>query len=224
MARALVIGYGNIDRGDDGAAFHVVNRLRADFGQRPLAGEDDGWSPEPDGDTALFAPCLLPELALDAAGCRVLVLVDAHVSAERRPVVCARVRPEFRPPAFTHQLSPSMFVWLAGTVGGGPLPAFIVSLRGHCFGMQRCLSAATAGLVDPAADSVLRLVRPRRFHAADVTCQGRTVSRELTLDRPRPTPPDGCRLRRHGDTKGRLPALRLPGIVRYPVACILKNS
>jgi hydrogenase maturation protease len=193
--RALVIGYGNIDRGDDGAAFHVVNRLRSDFGQRPLAGDEDGWSPEPDGDTALFAPRLLPELALDAAGCRVLVLVDAHVSAERRPVVCARVLPEYRPPAFTHQISPSMFVWLAGTVGGGPFPAFIVSLRGRCFGMQRSLSAATAGLVDPAAEAVLRLVRPRRFQAADVTCQGMTVSRELTLDPLRAAAPGGCSLR-----------------------------
>ena len=180
MVRALVIGYGNLDRGDDGAAFHVVNRLRADFGQRPLAEEDDGWPPEPAGDTALFLPQLLPELALDAAGCRVLVLVDAHVNAERRPVVCARVLPEYRPPAFAHQISPSMFVWLAGTAWGHSPSAFIVSLRGHCFGMQRSLSAATAGLVVPAAEAVLRLVRPRRFRAADVTCQRRTVSRKFT--------------------------------------------
>ena len=163
MVRALVIGYGNIERGDDGAAFYVVNRLRADFGQRALAGDDD-WFAEPGRETALFVPRLLPELALDTAGHRRLVLVDAHVTAERRPVVCARVLPEYRPPAFTHQLSPSMFVWLAAAARGGPLSAFTVSLRGHCFELQRGLSAATAGLVDPAAEAVLRLVRPRRFH------------------------------------------------------------
>lgn len=163
MVRALVIGYGNIERGDDGAAFHVVNRLRADFGQRALAGDDDGWLAEPGRETALFVPRLLPELALDTVGHRRLVLVDAHVTAERRPVVCARVLPEYRPPAFSHQLSPSMFVWLAAAARGGPLSAFTVSLRGHCFEMQRGLSAATAGLVDPAAEAVLRLVRPRAF-------------------------------------------------------------
>jgi Ni,Fe-hydrogenase maturation factor len=164
----LVIGYGNIDRGDDGAAFPVVNRLRSDFGQRPLAGDDDGFT-EAGRETAIFVPRLLPELALDAAGYRVLVLVDAHVRAEHRPVVCARVLPEYRPPAFSHQLSPSMFVWMAATARGGPLAAFVVSLRGHCFDLQRGLSVSTAALVSPATDVIRHLAALRHPRPADAT-------------------------------------------------------
>jgi Ni,Fe-hydrogenase maturation factor len=36
MARTLVIGFGNLDRADDGAAFHIVNRLREGLGLSTL--------------------------------------------------------------------------------------------------------------------------------------------------------------------------------------------
>ena len=168
MGRTLVIGYGNIERGDDGAAFHVVNRLRADFSQRPLAGDDSGLA-DLGRDTAVFVPQLVPELALDAAVYSVLVLADAHVTRERRPLVCARLRPEFRPPAFSHHLAPAMFAWLVQAARGGPLAAFVVSLRGHCFDLQRGLSASTAALVGPAADAILRLAALRHSRPADAT-------------------------------------------------------
>ncbi len=78
MQRSLVIGYGNVDRGDDGAAFHVVNRVRARLGQRVLT-EDESGLDSLGAATAVFVPQLTPELAYDAAACHCLVLVDAHV-------------------------------------------------------------------------------------------------------------------------------------------------
>lgn len=157
MSQTLIIGYGNLDRGDDGAAFHVVNRLRERLGQRPLPEDDSGLealTPE----TAVFLPQLTPELAVDAAPYHRLVLIDAHVTAEVRPVIYLRLQAEYRPPGLSHVLSPAMFLWLVQAISGRTCAAFLVSLRGHCFALQRGLSAETSAWVDAAADRVLKLI------------------------------------------------------------------
>lgn len=158
MSRTLIIGYGNLDRGDDGAAFHVVNRVRERFGRRPLP-EDDSGLEELEAETAVFVPQLTPELAVDAAPYHRLVLVDAHVTAEVRPVICLRLQPDYQPPVVSHALSPAMFLWLVQAVSGRTCSAFLVSLRGHCFELGRGLSPETTAWVDPAADRVLKLTR-----------------------------------------------------------------
>jgi hydrogenase maturation protease len=162
MSQTLIIGYGNLDRGDDGAAFHVVNRLRERLGHRPLA-EDDSGLGELEAETAVFVPQLTPELAVDAAPYHRLVLVDAHVTTEVRPVIYLRLQPDYRPPVVSHVLSPAMFLWLVQAVSGQSCTAFLVSLRGHCFDPQRRLSAETSAWVDPAVDRVLKLI-----HSASV--------------------------------------------------------
>jgi hydrogenase maturation protease len=168
MGRTLVIGYGNIERGDDGAALHVVNRLRARWGQTPLT-EDQVGILDPGRDTAVFVRQLLPELALDAAAFEVIVMVDVHVAQEGRPVACRRVLPEYRPPAFSHIVSPALFVWLVHAARGRHRSSFLVTLRGHCFELQRALSPATAALVDPTAEQVLQLTGNDGDRLPDVT-------------------------------------------------------
>jgi hydrogenase maturation protease len=157
MPHMLIIGYGNLDRGDDGAALHVVNRLRLRFGQPPLA-EEDGGLVDLGRDTAVFVPQLVPELAINAASYESIVLVDAHVTEELRPVVYLRLQPQYQPPTLSHQLSPAMFAWLVQAAPGKNRAAFLVSLRGHRFEAQRGLSPATAALVEPAAEKVLELL------------------------------------------------------------------
>lgn len=158
MPRALVIGFGNPERGDDGAALHVVNRLRDRLG-RPAVAEDEGGFGDLGQDiTAIFVPQLVPELAVDAAVYECIVLVDAHVTEEHRPVVHLRLQPEYQPAVLSHLLSPAMFLWLVQAVSGRSHAAFLVSLRGHCFEPQRGLSPPTAALVDPAAEKVMELL------------------------------------------------------------------
>jgi hydrogenase maturation protease len=158
MRQTLIIGYGNLDRGDDGAAFHVVNRLRAHLGQPPLA-EDDSGLEHPGPETAVFVPLLTPELAPHAAAYRRMVLVDAHVTAEVRPLVYLRLEPMYQPPVLSHCLSPAMFLWLVQGIAGQDRSAHLVSLRGHSFDPQRGLSPATFELVAPAAERVLKILR-----------------------------------------------------------------
>lgn len=174
MQPSLVIGYGNVDRGDDGAAFHVVNRVRARLGQRVLADDEDGL----DGlgaATAVFVPQLTPELAYDAAAYRRLVLVDAHVSADARPLVERRLQPLYLQPVVCHMLPPAMFLWLMQCISGLECIAVLVSLRGQHFDLQRGLSPATSALVGPAADRVLELIRCGPADG-DVTAQWSALS------------------------------------------------
>lgn len=156
-ASTIVIGYGNLDRGDDGAAFHVVNRLRERLGRPPLQEEESGLE-DVARPAAVFVPQLTPELAVDAAAYHRLVLVDAHVTADVRPLIGQRLEPKYQPPAVSHVLPPGLFLWLVEGVSGRSQTAFLVSLRGHCFDLRRGLSPETSALVGPAAASVLQLI------------------------------------------------------------------
>ncbi len=77
-------------------------------------------------------------------------------------------------------LPPATFLWLMHCISGLECIAFLVSLRGHCFELQRGLSPATSALVVPAADRVLELIRSG-LAGADVTAQlSANVIREVT--------------------------------------------
>jgi hydrogenase maturation protease len=158
MARTLVIGFGNLDRGDDGAAFHIVNRLRQDLGMRPLEEGEIGLTDLGGETDAVFVRQLLPEYAVEAAGYERLVLVDAHVAADQRDIVCARLNPEQRLSVLGHILPPSTFLWLAQNFSGRSIEAYAVSVRGRSFKMAEGLSKATAALVPAAADAVRGLL------------------------------------------------------------------
>jgi len=158
MTRHLVIGFGNLDRGDDGVAFDVVNLLRQQLGLKPLDTEESGLD-DRGGDTgAVFVTQLVPELALDVGGCERLVFIDAHVPAEPRAIVCVAVQPEARlSSTLSHTLPVEGFLWLVQAVTGRAPESFLVSLRGQCFEPGRGLSPAATGLVEPAAVMVWRL-------------------------------------------------------------------
>jgi hypothetical protein len=73
MPQTLVIGFGNLDRGDDGVAFEVVNLLRRQLGLKPLDAEETGLNDRGEDTDAVFVRQLVPELALDVGGCERLV-------------------------------------------------------------------------------------------------------------------------------------------------------
>ncbi len=158
MPHTLVIGFGNLDRGDDGVAFDVVNLLRRQLGVKPLDADETGLDDRGGETGAVFVRQLVPELAIDVGDCERLVFVDAHVAAEPRAIVCVAVQPEARlSSTLSHALPVEGFLWLVQVVAGRAPESFLVSLRGQCFEPGRGLSPAAAGLVEPAAAMVWRL-------------------------------------------------------------------
>jgi hydrogenase maturation protease len=159
MPGTLVIGFGNIDRADDGVAFYVINVLRRRWGQKPLAEEETGLEGLGARVDSIFLSQLVPELMDVLAGYHQVIFVDAHVYEKKDDLYCAPVKPEHGPGTFSHHLTPGSLLALLKTLYHRELTGHIVSIRGYDFDFHRELSAATRVLVEPAVETILQLVQ-----------------------------------------------------------------
>ena len=159
MPPTLVIGFGNIDRADDGVAYSVINALRRRLGQKPLKEDETGLDELGTGVDSVFLSQLTPELMEVLAGYRQVVFVDAHVYENVEALHCGPVSPEYTPSTFTHHLTPAAFLALLKTLYRLEPAGHLVSIRGHDFDFQRNLSPETEALVEPAVEYILRLLK-----------------------------------------------------------------
>lgn len=158
MRRTLVIGYGNLDRGDDGVAFEMIDVLRKRLGQEPLDEEELGLKPGGGTIDSAFLPQLAPEWLDLAVGYEQVVFADARVEAIGGEVRWAEVAPDLRSTAaFTHHMTPEMFLGLLQALHGCRPAAWVVSVAGHRFEFERRLSSETAAQVLPAVETIVRL-------------------------------------------------------------------
>lgn len=155
MMRTLVIGYGNLDRGDDGVAYAVVNGLRKALSLEPLDEEETGLERLGGGVDAIFLRQLVPELMETAAAYDRLVFVDAHVGDRDGELAWRRIVPAFVPSAFTHHLTPATFLALMRVLYDRAPAGYLLSIRGRTFDFRRGLSEAAAGLVGCAVEKIL---------------------------------------------------------------------
>ncbi len=143
---ALVIGYGNPLRGDDGAGPRVADAIAA----RALPGV-----------RVLAVPQLVPELAEPVAGAGLVVFVDACRATPGAEVRVERAAANRRPVALGHASDPGTLLALAEGVFGRCPAAWLVRVPAVQFELGEALSAATARGVDAAAAAVARLVTGR---------------------------------------------------------------
>lgn len=80
--RTLVMGYGNLDRSDDGVAYYVVNALRGRLGQPALAEDGSGLETRGGNTDAIF----LTQLAAIPVSC---VTVQISASSSGFVAVCS---------------------------------------------------------------------------------------------------------------------------------------
>ena len=156
MSRTLIIGYGNLDRGDDGVAFDVVNALRVRLGQDPLDEQETGLGELGTETDSVFLRQLVPELMDTAAGYDQVIFVDAHVRENPRELWWAPVQPDFVPSAFTHHINPATFLALIRALYDRNPAGYLLSIRGHEFDFSRGLSFETERLVQPAVDELVK--------------------------------------------------------------------
>jgi hydrogenase maturation protease len=158
MLRTLVVGYGNLDRQDDGVAFEVINSLRLRLGQTPLVEEEIEPDKPENQVNSIFLRQLAPELLEVVAEYDRVVFVDAHVQTDIPALTWAAVHPEYTSSAFTHHMTPAMFLALLQVLYHHEPRGYLVSIRGRAFDFQRGLSDSTAALVEPAAERILQLI------------------------------------------------------------------
>lgn len=158
MRRSLVIGYGNLDRHDDGLGFYVVNRLRRRLGQEQLAFDDNGLARLGGALDSVFIRQLVPELIETAVNYDRLVFVDAHIPADMPNLMCVRIGPDNAVSGFTHQFHPAAFLALLKVVCDHEPASHLLSVSGCNFDFGRGLSANAARLLEPSIELVLRLL------------------------------------------------------------------
>jgi hydrogenase maturation protease len=162
MRGTLIVGYGNVDRMDDGVAWHVLRALARALGGPAAATLDDVIALPDDKADCQFMLQLTPELAETLAQYQRVCFVDAHTGdlpAETRLVALA---PAFTNSPFTHHLTPETCLALAEALYGRAPQAVVASVRGEAFGFAQELSPATARRVpDLTAKSWLARRRAR---------------------------------------------------------------
>ena len=158
MKKTLIIGYGNRDREDDGAGWHMLSSIAQAF-NLPIPELPGDWIRSTETSLELlYLFQLLPEMAEDLASYEVVIFLDAHNSNQLDEVVFEPVIPNISHSAFTHHLSPERLLSIAQIIGK-PLPeAWIVSVRGHSFRFTNQLSPKTSASVVLAVKRVLKLL------------------------------------------------------------------
>lgn len=157
MSRSLVIGFGNIDRADDGVAYHVINGLRRRLRKGMLHEDETGLEEIGAEIDSIFLVQLAPELMDLIIPYDKIIFVDAHVYENVDNLYCAPIFPEFTPATFTHHLTPAMLLALLKSLHHREPAGHIVSIRGYDFDFHRNLSADTEALVEKAVDHILLL-------------------------------------------------------------------
>lgn len=147
MKDTLIIGYGNIDRQDDGVAWHILAEIAKLHNLGEFEAENESF-PENGWLHLMFALQLTPEMAELIAEYKRVCFVDAHTGNIEGNISFTRIQPEYKPSAFTHHMSPETCLSLAKTLYNREPEALLASVRGYDFEFGDNLSPKTAELAE----------------------------------------------------------------------------
>jgi hydrogenase maturation protease len=150
----LIIGYGNADRQDDGAGWHILKNIAERIGQS--IPNDPGAAIEIESDRVdlLFTLQIYPELAETISHYQRICFVDAHTSDIPDQISWIELAPEYEKSPLTHHMSPRTVLSIANIIYGAAPQAILVSVRGYYFQFERTLSPRTAKLVEDATQKI----------------------------------------------------------------------
>ncbi|MFB3904585.1 MAG: hydrogenase maturation protease [Acidobacteriota bacterium] len=142
--RALIVGYGNPLRGDDGVGPEAARQLAAEF-QHP--------------DIQILVELQLkPELAELLSQAEIAVFIDARTDGHPGEVSIEEVLPSEPDQTFTHQFAPPLLLMTAQVLYGRIPRTYLVSVSGQDFELSEGLSGAVKAALPKALESVRQLV------------------------------------------------------------------
>jgi Ni,Fe-hydrogenase maturation factor len=167
-AKVLLLGYGNIDRQDDGIAWHILQSLAQrfnltgnDFPNLDLPLEVQFPSPEEiTGDRALtfidlwFVPQISPDLAETISHYDKVCFIDAHTGSVREDVHFEHIDAGYQASPFSHHLTPQTCLELSRVLYGQLPHGFLLSIQGYEFDFSNELSEKTANLAVVAVEKL----------------------------------------------------------------------
>jgi hydrogenase maturation protease len=162
MPRTIIIGYGNIDRSDDGVAYAIINLVRQNLGQNILEEGDTGLEELSGGIDSVFLPQLVPEIMELLKDYEQIIFVDAHAGVELEDLNCSRLSPQYVSSTFTHHMTPEALLAFLKTLYQHEPEAYLVSVRAHEFDFKRTFSPKTQSLLNPASEKIMQLMGNHR--------------------------------------------------------------
>jgi hydrogenase maturation protease len=154
LVPTLILGYGNVDRQDDGVAWHIMLGLENRLGLSGPFNLEDGFPLTDASPDFIFVLQLTPELAETIAQYQRVCFVDAHTGNVEADIQLVEVDNQFQASPLTHHLTPSSCVAMSQTLYHGKVKAVLLSTRGYEFGFSRHLSPETEKLVQPAVEMI----------------------------------------------------------------------
>ena len=154
MKKTLIIGFGNLDREDDGVAWHVLDRLSRPYNfQLENSPEEIPYAVTNNLDI-LFLMQLMPELAETIAGYDRVCFVDAHTGAVPEELHISPVDACFQNSPLTHHMTPETVMCLTRDIHHVSPEARLVSVRGYQFEFHHKLSTRTEQLANQAVHEI----------------------------------------------------------------------
>jgi hydrogenase maturation protease len=152
--RTLIFGYGNLDRQDDGVAWHILSTLKKSLNLPfPEVIDEDFDSIE--DSLLVFQLQLTPEQAESIANFDRVCFIDAHTGAIPEDVRFDQIVPNFQHSPLTHHLTPNSLLSIIQTIYNKDIEAVLLSVRGYEFEFSQDLSERTKKLV-PRAVKLIR--------------------------------------------------------------------
>ncbi|NPV77699.1 MAG: hypothetical protein HPY59_15165 [Anaerolineae bacterium] len=155
MAATIIIGYGNPDRQDDGAAWHILAGLAKRLGQKVPRWPEEVFDLSGENTDLLFTLQLTPELADTISHYERVCFVDAHTGSVPQDLNITALQPHFQTSPFTHHMTPETCLMLVDSIYHARPASLLVSVRGYQFGFSHDLSEKTQVLVNQAIETIL---------------------------------------------------------------------
>ena len=155
MQKTLLIGYGNIDREDDGVAWHILTQLAKNL-NIPFPEDPAEVFELIQGNPSLFFSLqLTPEFAEEISRFDRVCFIDAHTGNFPNDLNFQLLIPEYQNSPFTHHLTPQSCLALCSALYGKSPAGVLVSVRGYEFNFSQNLSIETENLAKQAVSRIL---------------------------------------------------------------------
>jgi hydrogenase maturation protease len=151
----LLLGYGNIDRQDDGVAWHILRRVAQRLGRSLPEFPDEEFIPGTQPPDYLFTLQLSPELTETLIAYQRVCFVDAHTGNVPEDVHHEPVVSQFQASPLTHHMTAASCIALCDAIFNRHPEAVLYSVRGYEFGFEHSLSASTYEHAQLAAEQIL---------------------------------------------------------------------
>jgi Ni,Fe-hydrogenase maturation factor len=156
LKNALLLGFGNPDRQDDGVAWHILQRVCKALGRVvPQSIEDDF---PPFGDEYphfLFDLQLTPEMSELLAEYPFICFVDAHTGSLPDDFHQEALQAHYQRSPLTHHMTPESVLALTYQIYHKQPQSLLISVLSYSFGFMQGLSPETEALADQAVEQIL---------------------------------------------------------------------